>query len=127
MIIADTSVWIEFLKGHEPHFSVFRSALEQRKIFALEAVFAELLQGVRNKREESIVLSYWENTPRYFEDELLIQAGLTSHRKKLLNKGVGLIDATLIYAAEKSGVQLWTLDKKILAVLKKELRFQPSS
>ncbi|MDR3170620.1 MAG: hypothetical protein LBU17_03210 [Treponema sp.] len=58
MIILDTSVWIEFLKKHEPYFSIISSLLAQREILAVECVFGELLQGIKTDEEQNIILQY---------------------------------------------------------------------
>ncbi len=123
MIIADTSVWIEFFKGNERVFTSFKRLLEKRRIFAVEWVFGELLQGVKNAKERDIVLAYWHNSPRFVEDELILQAGIYSQEKKLLSKGVGLIDSSLLVAAEKASASVWSLDKKLLSVVPKKYRY----
>ena len=113
MIIADTSIWIEFLKGNNPFFLDLQKLLENRQIIALEPVFGELLQGAKNKRERQIILDYWKNSPRIDEQGLWIDAGLYAGEKKLFSKGVGLIDAYIIVASLKTGSQVWTLDERL--------------
>lgn len=120
MIIADTSVWIEFLKGNEPVFRRMQTLLENREITALEPVFGELLQGAKNKRERQVITDYWKNTPRIDESELWIVAGLYAGEKKLFAKGVGLIDAFIVIASLKTNAQIWTLDEKLNKVLQPE-------
>jgi len=39
---------------------------------------------------------------------------LVSFENKLISKGIGLIDACLIYATIETNSLLWTLDKKII-------------
>ena len=99
MIIVDTSVWIEFLKGNEPIFRRMQTLLENREIIALEPVFGELLQGAKNKRERQVIIDYWKNTSRIDESELWIDAGLCAGEKNLFAKGVGLIDAYIVVAS----------------------------
>jgi predicted nucleic acid-binding protein len=120
MIIVDTSVWIEFLKGNEPVFRRMQTLLENREIIALEPVFGELLQGAKNKRERQVIIDYWKNTPRIDESELWIVAGLYAGEKKLFAKGVGLIDAYIIVASLKTNARVWTLDEKLNKVLQPE-------
>ncbi len=64
MILIDTSVWIEFFKQKEPFNKDIRSLLEAHVVAAIEPVFAELLYGVRNRREREIVQSYWQVLPK---------------------------------------------------------------
>ena len=124
MIIADTSVWIEFLKGNEPVFRRMQTLLENREITALEPVFGELLQGAKNKRERQVITDYWKNTPRIDESELWIVAGLYAGEKKLFAKGVGLIDAYIVIASLKTNAQVWTLDEKLNKVLQPEFIYK---
>ena len=117
MIILDTSIWIEFLKGNSRYTIKVQGLLETREILAVECIFAELLQGSKNDRERSIILSYWNHLPKIQDSGLLIEAGLFSCKKKLLDKGVGLIDAFIYVHAVKTGSTIWTLDKKLLRIL----------
>jgi predicted nucleic acid-binding protein len=119
-IIADTSVWIEFLKGNPVYFTRLRDLLENRLILGLDCVFAELLQGARNKPERDTIISYWENVPRIEIDDLFIQAGIYSSGHKLIAKGVGLIDSAIIISCHHYDAKIWTLDKKLIAVIKKD-------
>jgi len=116
MILADTSVWIEFLrKSDEDILYMMKMYLENDEVYTVSAVFGELLQGVRNNRERNIIDIIWENLPKVDENELFIEAGNISNRHKLFAKGVGLIDCYLLAACAKHDMALWTLDKKLLA------------
>ena len=114
MIIADTSIWIEFLKGNFEHSSYFVKLIENREILFLECIASELLQGVKSKREKEIILSYWKLLPKISMDSLWIEAGIYSSEKKLISKGIGLIDVVIIISAQNTNSKIWTLDKKIL-------------
>lgn len=118
MILADTSVWIEFLRAKEPIFSQLGEQLEQRNVFGLECIFGELLQGAKGKRERKVIQDYWSNLPKIEEAGLWLKAGHFSSQKKLFARGVGLIDAFIIAASRKHRAPVWTLDKKLKAVLK---------
>ena len=118
MIIADTSVWIEYLRGQNPDISEpFEVYLRKRKIVAVSAVFGGLLQGVKNKREQRIVEGFWQNLPQLNEKDLFVEAGLLSREYKLISKGVGLIDAYILSAALNHDLNIWTLDKKLDRVI----------
>ena len=125
MIVTDTSIWVEFFKKNEPIFSSLVTLLENRDVLGIECIFGELLQGARNKREKAILRSYWENLHKTAESGIWIKAGEYSSEKKLLPKGIGLIDAAIIIAAKKTSSKIWTLDKKLLKVLEKEERYFP--
>ena len=65
MIVVDTCIWIEFLKGKEPYFSNLSELLEQGQVLGLELIFAELMQGAKNKREREFISNYWNYLPKF--------------------------------------------------------------
>ena len=113
MIIIDTSVWVNFLKGDEGLKPLFKNILEKNHVIALSAVFGELLQGLRNERERTIIQGFWYNLPKVNEKDLFIKAGLMSNRHGLHSKGVGLIDCYILAAALDNNAEIWSLDKKL--------------
>ncbi|WP_421895295.1 PIN domain-containing protein [Marinoscillum sp.] len=114
MILVDTSVWISFLRNSDPDLSaILKSYLKRKEIYAVSAVFGELLQGVKNKRERALVLSLWENLPVVDESDLFIQAGNLSNEYRFYADGIGLIDCYILAAALNNDLALWTLDKKL--------------
>ncbi len=123
MIIPDTSIWIEFLKNNPEYFSTVKDLLENRKVLAIECIFGELLQGAKNKREIEIISLYWENLPKAIIENGWIEAGKYSSQNKLTSHGVGLIDSLIIVTAKKVHTRVWSLDKKLNSLLKKEERF----
>ncbi|MCK4541740.1 MAG: PIN domain-containing protein [Spirochaetales bacterium] len=125
MIILDTSIWIEFLKGNSQYTSKVKSLLENREILAVECIFAELLQGTNNDRERSLILSYWNHLPKLNDNGLFIEAGLFSGKNKLLDKGVGLIDSLIYIHAMKTGSMIWTLDKKLTRIISDKQIYKP--
>jgi predicted nucleic acid-binding protein len=118
MIIVDTSVWIDFFKNTDPGLtSILKKYLKKNHVFAVSAVFGELLQGVRNKREQEIILSFWQNLPKTDETDIFIKAGELSEKHKLYAKGVGLIDCYIIATAEQNNLAIWSLDKKLISAI----------
>jgi predicted nucleic acid-binding protein len=119
MILVDTSVWIEFLKQSDKSIeSALSKELENGTVVALSPVFGELFQGVKNAREEKIILDLWENLIKVNEDQLFIHAGRLSYEHKLNTKGLGLIDCSLLAAARANKLEIWSLDKKLIEVSK---------
>ncbi|WP_296704594.1 PIN domain-containing protein [Algoriphagus sp.] len=120
-VLIDTSVWIEFLKGNKEIFDPMMDLMENGEIYTLELIFAELMQGVRSAREHSIITEFYQQMRVLDQPGLIFQAGEYSRKEKLLSKGIGLIDAVLIYSAQNFGIELWTLDKKIQGYLSDKL------
>lgn len=117
MVLVDTSVWIEFFRAREPVYSDLTALLRDRRVLAIECVFAELLQGAKGKRERDLILELWENLPKFDKPETLLKAGEASGTQKWRDKGVGLIDAWIIAAARAAKAKVWSLDKKMLSLL----------
>ena len=123
MIILDTSVWIEFLKNNQEFFPEISQLMEAGEILAVECVFGELLQGVKGKNEKQTIKKYWKHLPKENFTDIIIDAGIYSSEKKLLDHGVGLIDAMILMHGIKSNAKIWTLDTKFLRVIPKELKY----
>ncbi len=120
MIILDTSVWIEFLKNSPEYYSKVKYLLGNQQVLAVECIFGELLQVAKNKREVEIISLYWESLPKVKTENGWIQAGIYSSVNKLTSKGVGIIDSYIITAARNNNARIWSLDKKLNSLLKKE-------
>jgi len=52
MIVADTSVWIDYLKGIEaPHTEILDQELLNNRIITGDIIIAEFLQGFKNEKD----------------------------------------------------------------------------
>ncbi|MGQ0545921.1 MAG: type II toxin-antitoxin system VapC family toxin [Betaproteobacteria bacterium] len=52
MVIADTSVWVDFLRGSDgPHCETLAALLEEQEVALCDRVLQEVLQGVREDGE----------------------------------------------------------------------------
>jgi predicted nucleic acid-binding protein len=127
LIILDTSVWIEHLKNNQNYYPKICKLLEYKEILAVECVFGELLQGVKNKNEKEIIQSYWKHLPKENHENIIIEAGIYSSENKLLDHGVGLIDAIILMHGIKNNSMIWTLDNKFLRIIPDELKFLVNS
>jgi len=126
MIILDTSVWIEYLRNNPVFFPEICKLLENNEVLAVDCIFGELLQGVKNKSEREIILDFWTYLSKKYFKNIIIQAGEYSSQNKLLDHGIGLIDAVILMYGIKSNAKIWTLDKKLLRIIPEELRYQDS-
>ena len=124
MVILDTSVWVEFFKGRAPFFNTIAALLDENQVYALECIFAELMQGALNNRERDILYEYWQNLPKPEIESVFIKAGIESGKHKWISKGIGLIDSVIILSARETISKIWTLDKKLITILKKEEIFK---
>ena len=124
MILADTSIWIDFFRTETKVFVEFRSLLEKREVVSLDCIFGELLQAASHQRERKLILEYWDSIPKITITELWVKAGSFSSESKMISKGVGLIDCAIILAARSVGASIWTKDKKMNGVLATTERYQ---
>jgi len=123
MIILDTSVWIEHLRNNQLYFPKVSKLLENGEILAVECIFGELLQGIKNKSEKEIILNFWTYLPKVNYENIIIQAGEYSAKNKLLDHGVGLIDAIILMHCIQSNSKIWTLDNKFLIIIPEEFKY----
>ena len=123
MIILDTSVWIEFLKNNQSYYPQICKLMESGEILAVEYIFGELLQGVKNKKEKEIILNYWKHLPKENYENIIIEAGEYSAQNKLIDHGVGLTDTIILMYAIKSRSKIWTIDNKFLRIIPEEIKY----
>lgn len=124
-ILADTSVWIAYLCGDDRYLPLVKEKLEQGIIVGSELVMGELLQGARNQKEREVIQEYWAHLPKLDEAGIFIQGGVLANKENLFGKGVGLIDAALLAFMRRHGLQLWTLDTNLGALLHRNEKFEP--
>ncbi|MGR3319754.1 MAG: PIN domain-containing protein [Candidatus Anammoxibacter sp.] len=120
MVIIDTTIWVEFLKNRRPFSKRISTLLEENQVYALECIFAELMQGALNNRERDIIYEYWLNLPKPVVKNIFLKAGIESGKNKWTSKGIGLIDSVIILTARESFSEIWTLDKKLKSMLKSD-------
>lgn len=106
MILADTSVWIDHLRGRE---RAFASALVRGSILTHPYIIGEIALGHLHARKR--ILQSLHDLPLAAvatDDEVL----RLIEQEKLFGRGVGYVDAHLLAAARLSGnVSLWTRDR----------------
>lgn len=113
----DTSVWIEFLKGSNQFFAPMLELIENGEIYTLELIFTELLQGVKTNRKLKLIRDFYAQMRVLDQPGLIFESGDFSRKEGLINNRIGLIDAVSINSANQFGLELWTLDRKILGYL----------
>jgi predicted nucleic acid-binding protein len=111
--IADTAVWVEFLRNREPVHSRLKSLLERGEVLGVECVFGELFSGARSSRESAVLAAYWKSLPKVDEMGIWIEAGKQNASRHLHARGVGPVDAAILAVALRTGAQIWTLDRRL--------------
>jgi predicted nucleic acid-binding protein len=106
VILADTSVWADHLRRPDPKMRV---ALGAGKILVHPLVIGELACGHLRTRDTLVQM------------QLLAQANIATHdevlnlieQHKLMGRGVGYVDFSLLASARLSKAKLWTRDKRL--------------
>ncbi len=126
-VLIDTSVWIEYFRGNRNFIDPGLELIDLGMAYSLEVVFAELAQGAKSTRELDMILAFFSNMKLLDSPGLIFKAGIYSQQNRLIEKGIGLIDAILIVCTIENDLKLWTLDKKILSYLDPERVFHPKT
>ena len=109
MVLIDTNIWINYLKGNLPEVSFL---LTNRLVVSIEPIFAELFYGVKNKKEYDRLDELWKSLPKInCVPETLIEASKFASQNKFMHTGIGLLDAVLIKTVIDNKILIWTLDK----------------
>ena len=98
-IIVDTSVWIEFFRKPESGLTArLKSLLKERRVTMVGMVLAEILQGVKIRKDATLVRKSFEKLP-YLEmtRDIWEKAGEIS--ASLRNQGTTIPLSDLIIAA----------------------------
>lgn len=113
MILADTSVWVDYLRGGNPEME---KILSQGQIVMHPFIVAEIALGSLRKRRKRL-----EELEALLEVKVA-QLGEVRHMvesRALYAKGIGLTDAHLLASCLMTpGTQLWTLDGAMKKVAK---------
>lgn len=113
MILADTSVWIDFLRRGSPAFAW---RLERGEVSTHTIVIGELATGNLARRRDT--LASLQALPRLREGTSSECFGyLEDH--ELFGRGISWNDVQLLVAAELSRVPLWTRDRRLAAPAEK--------
>jgi len=119
-IIVDSSVWFEYFKGKDPYYNEVQTYLNILSVKIIDPIVGEILQGALNQKEINFIREHIQYVPKIEIRDLFEKAGEFSFENRLISKGIGLIDACLIYATIETNSLLWTLDKKIINFLDKK-------
>jgi predicted nucleic acid-binding protein len=107
MILADTSVWIDYLNKRDP---LFDRVLAEQLVLLHPFVIGELSLGnLKNRKVQLEHLAFMPQVGEATDQEvmaLIENAGL-------YGAGIGYVDAHLLASAKINGVDLWTRDKRL--------------
>jgi len=111
-IIVDTSVLIDFLKNTEPNATVVEELIITKRLYITGIIMAELLQGIRNEKEESYISMLIDGIDLIeMTNDLWLKAGKLS--SSLRRKGINLplTDVAIAAIAIEYNFAILTLDR----------------
>ncbi len=110
MIIVDTCIWVDHLRGTDP---ILQQLLDVEDVLSHPFIIGELALG--SLRQRQIILREMSRLPAAIvatPSEVL--RVIDGHA--LFNRGIGYVDAHLLAATRLTpGASLWTRDKRLLA------------
>lgn len=111
--LVDTSVWLRFLRGKEPHASELDRLLARDEVLGHDFVYGELMIGDVGGR--TLLLEAYSEMHRAMLVPHAEVAELVRSRK-LGGSGIGWIDAHLVASALVEHAGLWTADGPLAKV-----------
>lgn len=110
MIIVDTSIWVDHLRRGDAQLV---DLLEGNAVLIHPFVVGEIACG--SLAERALTLELLQQLPMAVVAEFDEVLGYIE-RLSLHGKGIGYVDVHLLASAAIGGAQLWTRDKRLLAV-----------
>ncbi len=108
MILADTSIWIDLLRGGKPEM---QTLLQDGQVVMHPFIVAEVALGSLRNRQQTFALmeSLWMVRVAHLDE---IRKMIEAH--SLYSRGLGLTDVHLLASCLITpGVQLWTRDASL--------------
>ncbi len=107
MVLADTSVWVKLFREGEPHLA---ELLDEGRVVTHRFVIGELACGTMHRRFEILTLLRVLPASETVKDEEILTF---IEERRLMGRGIGLVDVHLLASALLSSLPLWTLDSRL--------------
>jgi len=112
VILADTTIWIDFLAGRSSAVEL-RSLLAANRVVCHPAVRGEIALGSIARRDEVLrLLSQLPRAPVIGDDEVFAMI----ETRQLSASGIGWIDAHLLASVMAGKHVIWTADKRLTKI-----------
>jgi predicted nucleic acid-binding protein len=114
MVLVDTSVWIRFLAGREPHASGLDELLATDEVLSHDLIEGGLLVGAGGAARRELLAAYAQiHRARTVPHGEVVEFVMT---RKLHGRGLGWIDAHLLASTLVERCTLWTADNDLADV-----------
>jgi predicted nucleic acid-binding protein len=111
-IVADTSIWVDFLRGNEPaEGTSLDTHLERESVLMCGPVVAELLTGTAPEHREDLWLVLGSLPWADLDRPAWRQVGEVACDLRRRGTQISLTDVAIAVAAIRANAGLWTLDR----------------
>lgn len=111
MIICDTDVMVDILRGHTAA-RAWLAASNSETVTLPGIVLMELIQGCRTKTEQLRMQKYLKDFPLLWPSHDACNRALTHFAANHLSNGIGILDAIIAEIAVEAGYPLCTFNQK---------------
>jgi predicted nucleic acid-binding protein len=122
LILVDTSVWIaSFRQADSYHSQMLDRCLAAREVLLGDLIAAEVLQGIKHKREERLIAEAFASLPQRELCGMTIAVKAAQNYRRLRAAGVtvrGTVDVIIATWCIENGVPLLHDDRDFLAMEK---------
>lgn len=111
-VLPDTCAWIDFFNGRQtPLAHALEQALVQGEVVTCGAVLYEVVQGIKNRKEEAVLLSAFQAVPHLeMSQKLWIAAGRLSATLRKKGRTIPFSDIIIATLALEHKVAILTID-----------------
>lgn len=112
MTIVDTCVWVEFFSNPDSKLTLhLKSLLRERRVVMVGIVLAEILQGIKSKKEANIVRQSFKTIPyQEMTREIWEKSGEMSAAFQKKGIRIPLSDLIIAASALYEGYDIFTID-----------------
>ena len=108
MVLVDTSVWINHFRNSD---SQLIELLKSNQVACHSLIVGEIACGSLHNRHKTIALL--KALPMLDDANSILEF---IEDNKLMSKGVGIVDISLLASASLNQTKLWTVDKRLHAI-----------
>jgi predicted nucleic acid-binding protein len=106
-VLVDTSVWVSHFRSGEDELAMM---LKEENVVCHPFIIGELSCGnIMNRKEIISLLNALPQAETTTQQETL----MFIEKNRLMGRGLGFIDVSLLSSAVLSGISLWTFDKSL--------------
>jgi hypothetical protein len=111
-VIVDTCIWIEFFRTKSTISNRLRDLISSNLVAGVGIILAELLQGVKTKKEHGIITDIFDAI-EYLEvtRDIWIEAGNLARKLRADGKTIPISDIIIACSAKQHRYQIFTIDK----------------